>query len=114
MTDSLTKFQQLLRELFQFDAADLDFGIYQIMNYKRREVERFISEDLPQRVAEALAHSALAEQSQAAQIRETSGAEALDAAGELAAAYHDTTLGKKYWSCAPKPSVREAATRSKR
>ena len=29
------KFQRLLRELFQFDCADLDFGIYRIMNYKR-------------------------------------------------------------------------------
>ncbi len=66
MSDSLTKFQRLLRELFQFDVADLDFGIYQIMNQKRREVERFISEDLPQRVAEALAHGTLAEGAQAA------------------------------------------------
>ena len=43
MTDSLDKFQKLLHELFQFDCADLDFGIYQIMNYKRDVVERFIS-----------------------------------------------------------------------
>lgn len=28
MHESLRKFQQLLRELFQFDSADLDFGIY--------------------------------------------------------------------------------------
>lgn len=28
----ISKFQQLLRELFQFDCADLDFGIYRIMN----------------------------------------------------------------------------------
>jgi len=104
MTDFLSKFQQLLRELFQFDVADLDFGIYQIMNHKRREVERFITEDLPQRVTEALAQGALAEGAQAsqelqevaAQIRQMLGAEALDAAGELAAAYHAIPLGKKY------------------
>ncbi len=35
-----------LRELFQFDSSDLDFGIYRIMNYKRKEIENFIEEDL--------------------------------------------------------------------
>ena len=29
--DNIKKFQGLLEELFQFDAADLDFGIYRIM-----------------------------------------------------------------------------------
>jgi len=29
------KFQGLLKELFQFDCAELDFGIYRIMNQKR-------------------------------------------------------------------------------
>lgn len=44
------KFQALLRELFEFDCADLDFGIYRIMNYKRQVIERFsfIAEDLPE------------------------------------------------------------------
>ena len=40
------KLQALLRELFQFDSADLDFGIYAIMNRKRDEVTRFIEHDL--------------------------------------------------------------------
>ena len=48
MSRHLTKFQQLLRELFQFDCADLDFGIYRIMNYKRDIIERFITQDLPE------------------------------------------------------------------
>ncbi len=34
MSDSKGKFQQLLSELFEFDFADLDFGIYRIMNHK--------------------------------------------------------------------------------
>ena len=38
----LAKFQALLRELFQFDCADLDFGIYRIMNHKREVVDRYI------------------------------------------------------------------------
>ena len=32
MADSQTKLKNLLRELFQLDSADLDFGIYRIMN----------------------------------------------------------------------------------
>ena len=28
-------------EMFQMDQADLDFGIYRIMNQKRAEVEQF-------------------------------------------------------------------------
>ena len=47
MSKSLDTFQSLLRELFQFDCADLDFGIYRIMNHKRQEIQRFITEDLP-------------------------------------------------------------------
>ena len=38
--------QKLLRELFHFDSADLDFGIYRIMNQKRDMIEHFIQEDL--------------------------------------------------------------------
>ncbi len=47
MADAIGKFQHLLRELFQFDCADLDFGIYRIMNYKRETIEKFVAEKLP-------------------------------------------------------------------
>ena len=46
MTAKFDKFRNLLRELFQLDQADLDFGIYRIMNQKRDEVERFLDKDL--------------------------------------------------------------------
>ena len=36
----------LLRKLFRSDQADLDFGIYRIINFKRKEVEKFIDHDL--------------------------------------------------------------------
>lgn len=49
------KLQQLLRTLFQFDHADLDFGIYRIMNEKRDEIERFIEHDLLEVIEESLA-----------------------------------------------------------
>ncbi len=49
------KLQALLRDLFQFDHAALDFGVYRIMNEKRDEVERFIEQELLEAVEEALA-----------------------------------------------------------
>ena len=97
------KFQRLLRELFQFDCADLDFGIYRIMNHKRDVIEKFISLDLIQAVSKELDHGVLHDQELAVselketaeQVRETFGKKALDAAGNLQR-YHETPLGKKY------------------
>ena len=54
MANSFEKFQRLLEELFQLDQADLDFGIYRIMNQKRDEVVRFLEKDLLPQVKEAL------------------------------------------------------------
>jgi len=59
MTAPVVKFQMLLRELFQFDCADLDFGIYRIMNRRRDMIERFIAQDLPKSVAKELDCGAL-------------------------------------------------------
>ena len=104
MDQHIEKFQRLLRELFQFNCADLDFGIYRIMNYKRDVIERFITKDLPEAIAEELDRDALADQSQATkelrdvaeQIRKDLNEDALDADGNLAQTYHKTRLGKKY------------------
>jgi adenine-specific DNA-methyltransferase len=55
MTDrNFDRFRALLRELFMFDQADLDFGIYRIMNAKRDEITRFLDRDLLPQVREAL------------------------------------------------------------
>src|ERR1035437_2164970 len=53
MADSQTKLKDLLRELFQLDSADLDFGIYRIMNTKRSEIEHFLDNDLLPQIKEA-------------------------------------------------------------
>jgi adenine-specific DNA-methyltransferase len=50
MPTPLEKFQSLLRELFQFEQADLDFGVYRIMNMRRARMETWLNEDLPARV----------------------------------------------------------------
>jgi len=104
MSTPQKKFKQLLRELSQFDCADLDFGIYRIMNFKRAIIERFISEDLPRLVNDELNKGALAAQSQAIQeldaarkkVLEALGEDALDADGNLAENYRETTAGREY------------------
>jgi adenine-specific DNA-methyltransferase len=40
------KLADLLREMFQFDAADLDFGLYRILRLRRAELEKFLTEEL--------------------------------------------------------------------
>lgn len=54
MTEVQEKFINLLKEMFQFDQADLDFGIYRIMNAKHGEIEKFLNEDLPNDINEGL------------------------------------------------------------
>jgi len=44
--ESREKVKRLLKQLFQFDMQDLNFGIYKIMNFKRKEIEKFIEEGL--------------------------------------------------------------------
>ncbi len=55
MTNHRTKLKTLLRELFQFDAADLDFGIYRIMNQRRAEIDDFVEKGLLDAVAQEFA-----------------------------------------------------------
>lgn len=52
MSTNLEKLQKILRELFQLDQADLDFGIYRIMNHNRDEIVRFLENDLLPQVQE--------------------------------------------------------------
>ena len=97
------KFQELLKKLFQFDNAELDFGIYRIMNHKRAVIEQFIETDLAEGIAKELASGALAQEAGlaqqlaevTAQIKENIGDEALDAEGDLAAEYHRTQTPKQ-------------------
>ncbi len=51
--NSFNKLKTKLAELFQLDQADLDFGIYRIMNARRDEITRFLERDLLPQVREA-------------------------------------------------------------
>ncbi len=101
---ALGKFQNLLRELFQFDCCDLDFGIYRIMNHKRDVVEQFITEKLPAAVASELDSGPLAEQARAQsalaeaaqRVRENLTPDAIDELGSLNEQFHGTQAGRDY------------------
>ncbi len=53
-TNYYEKFIAKLQEIFMMDHAELEFGIYRIMNQKREEINRFLNQDLLPQVKEAL------------------------------------------------------------
>lgn len=46
-----------LKEVFMLDKAELDFGIYRIMNQKRKDIEQFLEVDLVPQVHKVLSES---------------------------------------------------------
>ena len=44
--EKFDRLKTLLREMFQLDRGDLDFGLYRIMNMKAGEIEAFLDRDL--------------------------------------------------------------------
>ena len=44
--EKLDRLRALLREMFQLDRGDLDFGLYRIMNLKAGEITAFLDNDL--------------------------------------------------------------------
>ena len=89
MQESLQKLQELLQKLFRADAADLDFGIYRIINYRRDQLQKFIDEELPTIVKDALdanteaesAHEELEDLKK--RVKDAFGEDVLDADGIL-------------------------------
>src|SRR6266850_6507614 len=53
MSQKYGKLKTLLKELFQLDQPDLDFGLYRIMHAKNAEVTQFLDKDLLPQVKEA-------------------------------------------------------------
>ena len=54
-TDKFDRLKAILREMFQLDRGDLDFGLYRIMNLKAGEIASFLDNDLLPQVRTALA-----------------------------------------------------------
>ena len=61
MSQKYEKLKGLLRELFQLDQPDLDFGIYRILHARAEEVTRFLDQDLLPQVKAAFAQYQLAD-----------------------------------------------------
>ena len=59
----LDRLRALLREMFQLDRGDLDFGLYRIMNLKSAEIVSFLDNDLLPQVLESLQLTSDAERS---------------------------------------------------
>ena len=55
-SEKLNNFVSLLTNIFELDKADLDFGIYRIMNIRKNEISEFLSVGLPQRVQDTLSN----------------------------------------------------------
>lgn len=104
--DSLQKFQELLKKLFQFESSDLDFGVYRILNYKRTAIEKFITDDLRKKVDESFkkhkgkrfdsVKSKLEEARK--RVIENLGNNAFTNSGELKEQFKDTPAGKEFLS----------------
>lgn len=57
MASQFEKFRNTLNNMFMLDQADLDFGIYRIMNQKRDEITRYLTITLPKQVKDLLAEN---------------------------------------------------------
>ena len=53
--ERLDRFVKLLKEIFELDKSDLDFGIYRVMSLRKAKIESFLTDRLPQMVQETLA-----------------------------------------------------------
>ena len=96
MSEKLQRFIDLMKQIFELDKSDLDFGIYRIMNIRKAEIERFLSEGLPQKVRDTLAPFAQGDQeSIRAQIAEIEK-NAADFGMDIASLPQDNPMGRKY------------------
>lgn len=82
---ALQDLQTLLRDLFQLDSADLDFGIYRLFQIRRDEIKAFLGEQLPRRVGEAF--QAVADEERAALERVASNQSPFKEQGILLGGY---------------------------
>lgn len=51
MATQFEKFRDTMKRVLMLDQADLDFGIYRIMNQKRRDIEAYLNGDLKKQVS---------------------------------------------------------------
>ena len=70
VNEKLNRFVELLEGIFELDKADLDFGIYRVMNIRKDEIKNFLSDNLPRKIRETLAPFAANTETLTARIAE--------------------------------------------
>ncbi|GAB6934334.1 site-specific DNA-methyltransferase [Calditerricola yamamurae] len=104
MDAAMKKFQDLMRKLFEFDLADLDFGLYRLFHLKRTEIEAFITEQLPREVEEAFTKASSEDRERlqeeldkiAQEIRKNISEDAIQSDGSIAEIYRSIKLCQRY------------------
>src|SRR5262245_5155817 len=81
MSQKYEKLKTLLKELFQLDQPDLDFGLYRIMHAKSAEVTQFLDNDLLPQVKQEFSLYKTADKA----VLETELAKAIEQAHSLGA-----------------------------
>jgi adenine-specific DNA-methyltransferase len=91
-----------LKEIFQIDRPELDFGVYRILNARSAEITKYLDEDLKEKVKQLLAAQQAGNQQQQLnqlvnELREEFGKRAFDTSGNLTDQDAiDSLLGQRY------------------
>lgn len=56
-TEQYIQLKRILSKMFQLDQAELDFGIYRIMNQKRDEINDFLDNQLLKQIRNTLSET---------------------------------------------------------
>ncbi len=89
----------LKRDILKLELADLDFGIYRILNYRRAQILSYLDETLPGRIAEWTQ-----------KLEQTSGKQLADSEADNCY-YHLHTFFSRYWDdCDFIPRARRGGT----
>lgn len=103
-----------LKELFQLDQPDLDFGFYRIMHAKAQQVTEFLEKDLLKVIEDTFGNqadnqSAATLASARRELEEALGADALDEDGKLKEAFANLPAGKRYSEAVAKAEAAKEA-----
>lgn len=90
------RFVKLLKDIFELDKSDLNFGIYRIMNLRKAQIEDFLTQRLPQMVRETLEPFAEGNQSELRAQMEEMKANAAQFDMDITSLPESNPMGKKY------------------
>ncbi len=102
-----------IKELFQLNQPELDFGFYRIMHSRAREITRFIEHDLFDTIQNAF-DSAKAESAQTeleaakAKLLDAIGEDAFDENGRLKQAYANSKAGREFLAAQQRAAASDA------